>query len=191
MRHFSIRAPATMLATLILLGASALGSTAAAQGTGTVRGRILEAESNAPLAAVQVTIVGTRLGAIANNAGVYLIRGVPTGPQTVRAVWQFFENSWVHPYILGGLSLEAERPHVWVPEQFFYGNGDPRNPSNRIPLTPSVSAGPATAYRVGAIAGIGSKFYMSPRSYFNTSVLMSQARTSRNVSFIAGFGWDF
>ena len=108
-----------------------------------------------------------------------------------RGVWQFFENSWVHPYLFGGVSLEAERQRAWVPEQFFYGSGDPRTPSNRIPLTPAVSAGPDTVYRIGAIGGAGSKFYMSPASYFNASVLMSQAKTSRNVSFVAGFGWDF
>jgi len=86
MSAFSIRAPASMLATLILLGTSALGSTAGAQGTGTIRGRVLEAESNNAAVGAQVIIVGTRLGAVANNAGVYIIQGAPAGTHTLRAV---------------------------------------------------------------------------------------------------------
>lgn len=108
-----------------------------------------------------------------------------------RAVWQFFENRWVHPYVFGGIAVEAERQRTWVPEQFFYGSSDPRSPSNRIPLSASIESGPETVYRVGGIAGVGTKVYMSTRTYFNTSLVMSQARPSRNVSLIAGFGWDF
>ena len=107
-----------------------------------------------------------------------------------RVVWQFFENRWVHPYVFGGASFEAERQRVQIPEQYFYAS-DPRNPSTRIPISLGVDSGPETHYRAGAIAGIGTKVYMSPRSYFNTNLVMSQARPSRNVSFIAGFGWDF
>lgn len=108
-----------------------------------------------------------------------------------RAVWQFFENSWVHPYAFGGVSVEGEQRRVWVPEQFYYPTTEPRNPGNRIALSPTGDAGPGTTYRAGAIAGVGAKVYMSPRSYFNTSFVMSQAKPARNVSFIAGFGWDF
>jgi hypothetical protein len=108
-----------------------------------------------------------------------------------RAVWQFFENSWVHPYVFGGLSVDAERHRVVIPEQFFYLSADPRNPASRIPVSPIGTADPETDYRVGAIAGFGTKVYMSPRSYFNTSFVMSQAKPARSVSFVAGFGWDF
>jgi TonB-dependent starch-binding outer membrane protein SusC len=51
--------------------------------TGTVRGRVTDAASGAPLADVQATITGTRLGASTNAAGEFVIRLVPTGPRTV------------------------------------------------------------------------------------------------------------
>lgn len=109
-----------------------------------------------------------------------------------RVAWQFFENRWVHPYVFGGVALEAERRWVWVPEQFYYQPAsDPRGAPNRIALSPSVDSGPDTNYRAGAIAGLGTKIYVSRQAYFNTSLLMAQARSSRNVSFNAGFGWDF
>ena len=107
-----------------------------------------------------------------------------------RAVWQFFENGWVHPYVFGGVAFEAERRRVHVPEQFFYAT-DPRNPGSRVPLLLGVDTAPDTVYRAGAIAGVGTKVYLSQRAYFNTNFVVAQATPSRNVSFNAGFGWDF
>ena len=54
------------------------------QSTGTVRGRVVGSDST-PLASVQITITGTRLGAATTSEGTYVIRGVPAGHQTVRA----------------------------------------------------------------------------------------------------------
>jgi TonB-linked SusC/RagA family outer membrane protein len=53
---------------------------------GTVTGRVTEAVSGRPLANVQVSVVGTRLGALTNAEGRFTIAGVPDGPQTVRAL---------------------------------------------------------------------------------------------------------
>jgi hypothetical protein len=108
-----------------------------------------------------------------------------------RMVRQFFENSWAHPYVFGGVSYEAERKRVRIPEQYFYLNGDSRIPANRILLSPAVNAGPDTTHRIAAIAGAGTKVYWSPRAFFNTNFMVSVARPSRNISLIAGFGWDF
>ncbi|MBX6365114.1 MAG: SusC/RagA family TonB-linked outer membrane protein [Gemmatimonadetes bacterium] len=57
---------------------------AAAQGTGTVRGTVTDAVTRRPLAGAQVSIVGTRIGALTNGSGVYVIPGVPAGSHTVR-----------------------------------------------------------------------------------------------------------
>ena len=108
-----------------------------------------------------------------------------------RVVWQFFENRWVHPYVLGGVTFDAERQHSVVPEQFFYAGGDARTPPTRIPLSLAVDAGPDTVYRAGAIAGVGTKLYVTPMAYFNTGLVMTQAKPSRTVSFTVGLGWDF
>ena len=58
---------------------------ASAQNTGTIRGRVTESKSNLPLAGVQVSVDGTRLGAQTSTDGTYTISGVPTGQQTLTA----------------------------------------------------------------------------------------------------------
>ena len=52
--------------------------------TGTITGTVTEQGSSAPLAAVQVQVVGTTRGAITNDAGVYRILGVTPGAVQVR-----------------------------------------------------------------------------------------------------------
>ncbi len=53
--------------------------------TGAVRGRVVDAGSGQPLPGVQVTVDGTRLGALTATDGGYLIGNVPTGSQPVVA----------------------------------------------------------------------------------------------------------
>ena len=52
---------------------------------GTVRGRVLRAQGGAPISDVQVTIAGTRLGAMTGEDGSYVIAGAPLGIQRIRA----------------------------------------------------------------------------------------------------------
>ena len=65
--------------------ALALPRGAAAQTTGTVRGRVVESSANRPVAEVQVTVAGTRLGALTNEQGEFTIGNVPVGVRTVSA----------------------------------------------------------------------------------------------------------
>jgi TonB-linked SusC/RagA family outer membrane protein len=58
---------------------------ARAQATGTIRGTVLEGGSGQPLDGVQVTVVGTRHGAITGDNGRFVITQVPVGAQSVRA----------------------------------------------------------------------------------------------------------
>lgn len=55
-----------------------------AAGTGRVAGTIL-GPTGAPVSSVQVTVVGTRLGALTDEKGKYTIGGVPAGAATIRA----------------------------------------------------------------------------------------------------------
>ena len=66
----------------ILLCSSQLLS---AQGTGTVRGRVTDANTGRPIDAVQVTITGRNQGAVTNASGDYTIAAVPLGSQELRA----------------------------------------------------------------------------------------------------------
>jgi TonB-dependent starch-binding outer membrane protein SusC len=76
----------------ILIGISILtgvvGRTAAAQSpaTGTISGRIVDRATRAPLADVQVQVVGTIRGARSGADGSYRVTNVPTGTFTVRAI---------------------------------------------------------------------------------------------------------
>ncbi|HEY1951848.1 MAG TPA: carboxypeptidase-like regulatory domain-containing protein, partial [Gemmatimonadaceae bacterium] len=54
-----------------------------AQGTGTIRGRITDAGTGAPLVGVQVRVDGTTLGAITGADGTYTIAGAPTGARSI------------------------------------------------------------------------------------------------------------
>ncbi|HET9982582.1 MAG TPA: SusC/RagA family TonB-linked outer membrane protein [Longimicrobiales bacterium] len=70
------------------LGALALVLTlsggARAQSAGSVRGTVTDAVTRRPLAGAQVYIVGTRLGALTDERGVYTIGSVPIGSHAVR-----------------------------------------------------------------------------------------------------------
>ncbi|MCA0375423.1 MAG: TonB-dependent receptor [Gemmatimonadetes bacterium] len=66
------------------LGAAATATAARAVAqspTGTVRGTITDAGTNAPLADAQVFVTGTRLGASTAANGTFTLVGVPTGPR--------------------------------------------------------------------------------------------------------------
>ncbi|GLC27679.1 SusC/RagA family TonB-linked outer membrane protein [Roseisolibacter agri] len=54
------------------------------QGTGTVRGRVVDAAGQRPVADAQISVVGTTIGAITNAAGDYVIANVPAGAQQLR-----------------------------------------------------------------------------------------------------------
>ncbi len=52
---------------------------------GTVTGTVTDADTGQPVAAVQISIVGTGLGGLTNEDGRYLVQNVPDGPRTLRA----------------------------------------------------------------------------------------------------------
>jgi outer membrane receptor for ferrienterochelin and colicins len=70
-----------LLATAVLL--LLLPEGAFAQQAGTISGTVRAAETNAPLAGVQVSIQGTQLGTISNQQGRFLIPNVAPGSYTV------------------------------------------------------------------------------------------------------------
>jgi len=70
------------LALAALVHPSSLRAQAA---TGTVRGRITEGSGGRGIPEVQVTITGTRIGALTNQNGEFTLAAVPTGARTVEA----------------------------------------------------------------------------------------------------------
>jgi opacity protein-like surface antigen len=108
---------------------------------------------------------------------------------SARAVWQFNDNAWVHPYLNAGVVYDVERTRRWSPDQFYYPPGDPRVVP-RIPVASPVE-GTTTDRRAGFTIGGGSKFYVSPNAYINAGLQITRAKPSTTVSLLAGFGIDF
>ena len=68
------------LAVLLLAAIPALSPPLRAQAApGRITGVVLDSASGRPLTAVQVVVTGTRLGAVTNDAGRFIIGGVPAG----------------------------------------------------------------------------------------------------------------
>ena len=68
-----------------LLWSAGLGAQTPGPPTGTITGRVLDADTQQPVADVSVFVEGTRRGAVSGADGTFTIGGVPSGSQTVRA----------------------------------------------------------------------------------------------------------
>ena len=71
--------PLRRVVSFLALAFVAFPALARAQDTGNIRGRANDAGSGTALAAVQISVEGTSLGAQTCDDGTYLIRGVPAG----------------------------------------------------------------------------------------------------------------
>ena len=108
---------------------------------------------------------------------------------SLRMVWQFGDNTWVHPYVSGGYVLDADRQRRFSPLTYSYP-GDPRTVPPII-VRPAINSGPDTAYRHGVSLGAGSKFYVAPQAYINTGVQWTYAQPAKTITFYSGFGFEF
>lgn len=106
MRFFKrIRAAALLAASAVLLGMAA-GPLAAQEG-GSVRGRVIEAGTQRPLAGVQVVVANSRFGTTTNAAGEYVIQNVPAGAQVVRASMVGYEGGSQTVQVAAGAAAQA------------------------------------------------------------------------------------
>ena len=78
----SVRRGALLFALALIASPSLLSAQAT---TATIRGRIIDAGSTRALAEAQVTIAGTRIGAVTNASGEFTLTAVPTGARTISA----------------------------------------------------------------------------------------------------------
>ena len=106
---------------------------------------------------------------------------------SLKMVWQFGDNAWVHPYVSGGAVVDIEQRHYQV-EPFY--DFSPRG--ERILVRNGIDTGRGTEVRIGATVGGGVKMYVSKNAFFNTGVIgtVSMPR-ARSVSLVVGFGFDF
>lgn len=108
---------------------------------------------------------------------------------SLRMVWQFGNNTWVHPYVNAGYVLNADRLRRRSPVTYSYP-GDPRIVPP-ILVRPEINSGPDVEYHSGASVGAGSKFYVTPAAYINTGVQWTYTRPAKTITFFSGFGVEF
>jgi len=106
---------------------------------------------------------------------------------TLRVVWQFRDNAWVHPYVSAGAVLDIEHQRVHVPTVYQQGSrGD------LVLVHNEMTSDRGYELRPGFSIGGGAKFYVNGRAFVNTGVLATHSSPAGStVSFIAGFGIDF
>ncbi|HEX6628907.1 MAG TPA: SusC/RagA family TonB-linked outer membrane protein [Gemmatimonadaceae bacterium] len=73
------------LALLVGLWSTQLGAQTPVPPSGTITGRVVDADTQQPVPDVTVVVEGTRRGAVTGTDGTFTIGGVPAGSQTVRA----------------------------------------------------------------------------------------------------------
>jgi TonB-linked SusC/RagA family outer membrane protein len=70
---------------LALVMALAVQATAHAQAPGRIAGTVLDSASGSPVSAVRISVLGTRLGALSDDEGRYVIAGIPAGTYALEA----------------------------------------------------------------------------------------------------------
>src|SRR5436190_11434061 len=103
------------------------------------------------------------------------------------ALYQFFENQWVHPFIGGGVELAREhiRADAFPP------------PTLRVPPAtwlgvPSLAAVDEVTYSVRPVVSGGFKFYVSPHAFVRTEVRTAlSADRPLALQWRGGIGFDF
>jgi hypothetical protein len=108
---------------------------------------------------------------------------------SARMVWQFLDNTWVHPYLSAGFVFEADRTRHRLPWGSYHPN-DPRGGPPQL-VNNLINSGEVTDYRGGVTAGGGTKIYVSQNAYLNAGILSTYAKPSTTVTFLVGFGFDF
>ena len=108
---------------------------------------------------------------------------------SARVVYQFGDNTWVHPYVNAGYVFDMERRRYYSPIQYYYP-GDPRT-RPPILVRPELDQDRGDVYRSGVSIGAGSKFYVSSNAYINTGVQWTYARPAKTLTALVGFGVEF
>jgi hypothetical protein len=105
----------------------------------------------------------------------------------VAAMYQFFENQWVHPFVGGGVELVRER-HV--------ADALPAEPIRFSAVDPNVRLPPVAAidrvtYSARPLVTGGFKFYVTPHAFVRTDVRASFTDRPAALQWRGGIGFDF
>jgi opacity protein-like surface antigen len=110
-----------------------------------------------------------------------------TTSATAGMAYQFFENSWFHPFVGGGIAVVHERERTGVAQPLVYF----RDPQTRVVLPhPDPFDRESTDARPFAMLGL--KAYVSERAFIRTDLRISAStRQAESVALRLGVGFDF
>ena len=102
------------------------------------------------------------------------------------ATYQFFENTWVHPFLSAGVHFTEERERAFSLDVPYYGRDF--RPID-VPVEPPRQA---TVFSIRPVAMGGAKFYVNERGFVRTDlgVAWHDGRVA-HVIWRAGIGVDF
>jgi hypothetical protein len=105
---------------------------------------------------------------------------------TASAAWQFFENTWVHPFLAAGIHVGRERTRTDVPF------GPPFDREGRPVPVPLPAETTTVDLEARPFVSGGAKFYVTENGFFRTdlTVVLGSGGASR-THWRAGFGVDF
>ena len=90
------------------MAAAPLGRAIAQQNTGSIAGRVVEAEGQRPIAEAQIVVVGTTRGARTDADGRYRLTGVPAGTVTLRVARIGFQSTTRQVTVAAGQEATAD-----------------------------------------------------------------------------------
>ena len=104
----------------------------------------------------------------------------------LRMTAQFRRNTWVHPYITGGVLGERDERRIHIDRDVEILSG------GRTLIVPESNNGPHFETNVGLSLGGGAKFYTSQNTFFNAGMLGTWTTPGAgSISLLIGFGIDF
>ncbi len=91
---------------------------------------------------------------------------------TLRVVWQFRDNAWVHPYLSAGAVMDIE--HAAVPRADHVSTE--RAAVGAVLVSNGSDSGDRYEVRGGVSVGGGAKIYMTQRAFFNTGAIVTYSK---------------
>jgi opacity protein-like surface antigen len=102
--------------------------------------------------------------------------------------YQFFENTWFHPFVGAGLEVARESARVDLSPLFPFPSGRDGAPID----VPDASVEPGTSYSARPYAAAGFKWYVSDRAFIRSDIRATASSTQvESVVWRGGVGVDF
>jgi hypothetical protein len=117
---------------------------------------------------------------------VYQEHRVASRGLSLTTTYQFLHNTWVHPFVGGGVDIDWERRRTQTEIRTY--RSSPTGSSSSVESLPDENA---RDERVRAAIATGAKFYVSPRVFVRTDVRVSFTDKVDAVRWRAGAGFDF